>query len=234
MELGPIACLLCRGLSSKGSWAVMMRHIQYTFPSPIGYDTYRGYNALRACRCGEQGGSEAVQVARIRGGTGPVKRIPAALMLASLLGLLAPACGGGSESVLPTPGPAGETVIRVEMRSDRFSPSGLTVRAGGDYLLELRNRDSEDHNLRIAGLDNEYGTDDDLVSDNVDPGKTGSLELRIDQPGVYDFRSDSQPVSMVGTLTVWEAPPIATLAPGSPSPTGEAESPTPTASPAGE
>jgi len=163
-----------------------------------------------------------------------VKRIPAALMLASLLGLLAPACGGGSESVLPTPGPAGETVIRVEMRSDRFSPSGLTVRAGGDYLLELRNRDSEDHNLRIAGLDNEYGTDDDLVSDNVDPGKTGSLELRIDQPGVYDFRSDSQPVSMVGTLTVWEAPPIATLAPASPSPTGEAESPTPTASPAGE
>ena len=163
-----------------------------------------------------------------------MKRILAALLLASLLGLLAPACGGGSESVLPTPGPAGETVIRVEMRNGRFSPSGLTVRAGRDYLLELRNRDGEARNLRIAGLDNEYETDDDVVSDNVDPGKTGSLELRIDQPGVYDFRSDSQPISMVGTLTVWEAPPIATLAPASPSPTGEAESATPTASPAGE
>ena len=169
-----------------------------------------------------------------------MKRILAALVLASLLGLLAPACGGGSESVLPTPGPAGETVIRVEMRNGRFSPSGLTVRAGRDYLLELRNRDGEARNLRIAGLDNEYETDDDVVSDNVDPGKTGSLELRIDQPGVYDFRSDSQPISMVGTLTVWEAPPIATWVPptpsptASPSPTGEAESPTPTASPAGE
>ena len=123
-------------------------------------------------------------------------------------------------------------MIRVEMRNNGFSPSGLTVRAGRDYLLELRNRDGEAHNLRIAGIDNEYGTGDDLVSDNVDPGKTGSLEFRIDQAGVYNFRSDSQPISMVGALTVWEAPPIATLAPATPSPTGEAESPTP--SPTGE
>jgi plastocyanin len=149
-------------------------------------------------------------------------------MLASLLGLLAPACEGGSESVLPTPGPAGETVIRLEMRNDRFSPSGLTVRVGRDYILELRNKDGKAHNLRIAGLDGTYDTEDDLVSDNVDAGKTGSLELRIDQPGAYDFRSDSQPISMVGTLTVWEPPPIATLPPASPSPTAEAESPTPT------
>ncbi len=161
-----------------------------------------------------------------------MKQILAALVLASLLGLLAPACGGGSESVLPTPGPAGEAVIRVEMRNNRFSPSALTIRAGRDYILELRNRDGEAHNLRIAGVDNEYETEDDLVSDNVDPGKTGSLEFRIGQPGVYDFRSDSQPIMMVGTLTVWEAPPIATLAPATPSPTGEAESPTP--SPTGE
>jgi len=176
----------------------------------------------------------------IRGGTDHVKRILVALMLACLLGLLAPACGGGSESVLPTPGPNGETVIRVEMRDGFFSPSGLTIRAGGDYILELRNRDGKAYNLRIAGPDGKYETEDDLVSDNVDSGKTGSLALRIDQPGSYDFRSDSEPISMVGTLTVWEAPPIATLPPPtprptpSPSPTGEVESPTPTASPAGE
>jgi len=160
-----------------------------------------------------------------------VKRILAALVLASLLGLLASACGGGSEGVLPTPGPAGEAVIRVEMRNNFFSPSALTVRAGRDYLLELHNRDGEAHNLRIAGIDNEYETDDDLVSDDVDPGKTGSLEVRIDQPGVYDFRSDSHLISMVGTLTVWEAPPIATWVPvtpsPTPSPTAAAESPTP-------
>ncbi len=158
---------------------------------------------------------------------GPVKRILAALVVASLLGVLAPACGGGSESVLPAPGPGGETVIRVEMRNNRFSPSGLLVRAGRDYILELRNRDGEAHNLRIAGPDSEYDTEDDLVSDNVDPGKTGSLEFSIDQPGVYDFRSDSQVISMVGTLTVWEAPPIATWVPVTPSPTAAVESPTP-------
>ena len=156
-----------------------------------------------------------------------MKRILAALVLASLLGLLASACGGDSGGGLPTPGPAGETVIRVEMRNNFFSPNALTVRAGTDYILELRNRDGEAHNLRIAGIDNEYGTDDDLVSDDVDPGKTGSLEFRIDQAGVYDFRSDSHLISMVGTLTVWEAPPIATWVPPTPSPTPAAESPTP-------
>ncbi len=113
------------------------------------------------------------------------------------------------------------------MRNSRFSPSTLTVRAGGDYLLELRNEDGEAHNLRIAGIDNEYETDDDLVSDSVDPGKTGSLELRIDQPGIFDFRSDSEPISMVGTVTAWEAPPIATWVPPTPSPTEAVESPTP-------
>lgn len=156
-----------------------------------------------------------------------MKRILAALMLASLLGLLASACGGDSGDGLPTPGPAGETVIRVEMRNNFFFPSSLTVRAGKDYLLELRNKDGEAHNLRIAGIDNEYETDDDLVSDNVDPGKTGSLGFRLDQAGVYDFRSDSHLISMVGTLTVWEAPPIATWVPPTPSPTAAAESPTP-------
>jgi plastocyanin len=174
-----------------------------------------------------------------------VKRILAALVLAFLLGLLASACGGDSESVLPTPGPGGEAVIRVEMRNSRFFPSSLTVRAGSDYILELLNRDAEAHNLRIAGLDNEYETGDDLVSDNVEPGQTGSLEFRLDQLGVYNFRSDSQPVSMVGSLTVWEAPPIATWVPvtpsptaapesPTPSPTGETESPTPVSTPAGE
>jgi plastocyanin len=156
-----------------------------------------------------------------------VKRILAALGLATLLGLLALACGGGSESSLPKPGPEGEAVIRVEMRNNFFFPSALTVRAGRDYILELHNEDDEAHNLRIAGIDNEYETEDDLVSDDIAPGKTGSLAFRIDQPGVYDFRSDSQLISMVGSLTVWEAPPIATWVPVTPSPTATVESPTP-------
>jgi plastocyanin len=178
-----------------------------------------------------------------------VKRILAALGLAFLLGLLAPACGGGSEIGPPTPGPGGETVIRIEMRNSSFSPSALTVRAGKDYLLELRNEDREAHDMRIAGIDSQYETEDDIVSDTVDPGKTASLQLRIDQPGIFDFRSDSDPITMLGTLTVWEPPPIATWVPPTPSPTPsptveagsptpgpteEIESPTPASTPAGE
>jgi plastocyanin len=178
-----------------------------------------------------------------------VKRVLAALSLAFLLGLLAPACGGGSELGPPTPGPGGETVIRIEMRNNSFSPSALTVRAGKDYLFELRNEDREAHDMRIAGIDDEYETEDDIVSESVDPGKTGSLELRVDQPGIFDFRSDSDPISMIGTLAVWEPPPIATWVPPTPSPTPSpteelesptpgpteaAESPTPASTPAGE
>jgi plastocyanin len=178
-----------------------------------------------------------------------VKRILAAVSLAFLLGLLAPACGGGSEFGSPTPGPGGETVIRIEMHNSSFSPSALTVRAGRDYLFELRNQDHGAHDMRIAGIDNEYETEDDIVSDSVDPGKTVSLEFRMDEPGVFDFRSDSDPVSMIGTLTVWEPPPIATWVPPTPSPTPsptvevesptpvpteELESPTPASTPAGE
>ena len=156
-----------------------------------------------------------------------MKRIAAALVLASLLTLLAMACGGDSESGLPTPGPAGETVLRVEMSNGFFSPRSLTVRAGVDYILELRNRDGEDHNLRIAGVDNEYETEDDFVSGNLEPGETGSLKFQIDELGIYGFRSDSQPITMIGTLIVWEPPPIATLVPVTPSPTAAAETPTP-------
>jgi len=161
-----------------------------------------------------------------------VKRIAVALVLASFLTLLAIACGEGSKSGLLAPGPAGETVFRVEISNSSFSPSKLTVRAGVDYILELRNRGGETGNLRIAGVDNEYDTDDDFASADVKPGKTVSLKFRIDEPGIYDFRSDSQPFAMMGTLTVWESPPIATLVPATPSPTAEAESPTP--SPAAE
>ncbi|MGQ9572809.1 MAG: cupredoxin domain-containing protein [Dehalococcoidia bacterium] len=160
-----------------------------------------------------------------------MKRILVALVLVSIPVLLALACGGGSEEGLPPPGPGGETVIRVEMRDYGFSPSALTIRAGQDYLLELRNKDDEAHNLRIAGIDDKYETGDDIVSNTIKPGKTDSLPLHIDQPGIYRFRSDSQPIRMKGDLTVWELPPIATLPPvtPSPSPTAEAESPTPTA-----
>jgi streptogrisin C len=112
------------------------------------------------------------------------------------------------------------------MRQSAFSPSSLTIRTGQKYLLELHNAADAANNLRIAGPDGEFDTEDDIVSSLLQPGETANLELLLDQPGVYDFRSDPQAIVLRGTLTVWEAP---TVVPPTPTPT-----PSPTATPTPE
>jgi hypothetical protein len=132
---------------------------------------------------------------------------------------LAAACGGDSARPLPTPGPGGEPVIRLEMQLGSFSPSSLTIRTGQKSLLELHNAADVANNLRIAGPDGEFDTQDDIVSSLLQPGETANLELLFDQPGLYDFRSDPQAIALRGTLIVWEAPTVV------------APTPTPTPSP---
>ena len=159
-----------------------------------------------------------------RGDTGIVRRLLLAVALASALGLLAVACGSSSAGLsVPTPGPGGETVIRVEMRDNLFSPANLTVRTGRKYILDLRNKGKLAHNLRIAGPDNVYDSGDDIVSDLIAAGQTGSLAFTFDTPGVYNFRCDPHPVEMIGTLTVWEPPPIVQIESPTPTPTVEGE-----------
>jgi hypothetical protein len=153
---------------------------------------------------------------------------PAALLLAMTLALLVAAAACGSESSsLPTPGPGGETVIRIVMRDNSFSPSAITIEVNKKYILELRNRGKETHNLRIAGPDGEFDTDDDIASEPISGGKTGSLALEMTVAGTFPFRSDLQAVEMKGTLTVWVKPFIPSPTPSpTPTPTPEA-TPTP-------
>ncbi len=142
--------------------------------------------------------------------------------------LVAAACGGGSASGLPTPGPGGETIVNVDMRDNSFSPSSITIEASKKYILELHNRGNVAHNLRIAGPDGEFNTADDIASDVIEPGKTASLPLEMNVAGAFPFRDDSHAVQMTGTLTVWVRP---TIPPPTPSPTPTpAPTPTPEAS----
>ena len=154
---------------------------------------------------------------------------PAALALAMVLALLAlaAACGGESFS-LPTPGPGGETVIRIEMRDNVFSPNDITIEANKKYILELRNRGKAAHDLRIAGPDLQFDTEDDIASELINGGKTGTLPLEMTVTGTFPFRCDPHAVEMEGTLTVWVKPFIPSPTPSpSPTPTPEA-TPTPT------
>jgi len=123
----------------------------------------------------------------------------------------------------PTPTEVAIPTIRIEAgdrgkpESDSFfNPDAFTIKAGEQVKVVVTNTGSQSHNLHIAGVDNVYDTEDDFVSDPViiTPGNTGTLIVRIDQPGTYNFRCDIHPQVQLGTLTV----------------TGEG-SPTPTATP---
>ena len=152
---------------------------------------------------------------------------PLALLLAMALALLAAtACGGGSFS-LPTPGPGGETIIRINMGDNFFSPSAITIRTGQKYILELHNRGKAAHNLRIAGPDLTYDTSDDIASELINGGKTGTLAVEMTTDGTFPFRCDPHAVEMEGTLTVWTEPLIPSPT-ASPTPSPE---PTPTPTP---
>jgi len=153
---------------------------------------------------------------------------PAALLLAMALALLAAAACGGDSFSLPTPGPGGETIIRIDMGDNFFSPNAITIRTGQKYILELRNRGKAPHNMRIAGPDLEFDTDDDIASDLIDGGKTGTLALEMTTDGTFPFRCDPHAVEMEGTLTVWTEPVIPSPTP-SPTP-----SPEPTLTPTAE
>jgi len=165
---------------------------------------------------------------------------PVALLLAMALALLAAAACGGDSFNLPTPGPGGETIIRIDMGDNFFSPNNITIRTGQKYILELHNRGKAAHNLRIAGPDQTYDTDDDIASELIDGGKTGTLALEMTTDGTFPFRCDPHAVEMEGKLNVWTKPVIPSPTPSptpspepSPTPTPEV-TPTPEGSPAAE
>jgi plastocyanin len=104
---------------------------------------------------------------------------------------------------------SGETTV--------YTPSSIDVKAGETVRVVLRNNSQEAafHGLRFSGADREYGTSDDFVLPNIDPGVEGSVVIRYDSPGEFEFRSEQQlegVTPVTGKVIVGEAD--ATPAPG--------------------
>lgn len=156
------------------------------------------------------------------------QRLSRFFVLAAAVGLiaalsLAAACGGGDDDdgggdgtpAATTPGEngddggdggdGGELSFDVSMGDNFFEPNEFSVPAGAKVTFNLTNDGAAIHNMRIAGDDGEYNTDDDAVSDPdlVSAGGTAVLEwVAPDQPGEVDFQCDFHPTDMVGTITV--------------------------------
>jgi len=91
-----------------------------------------------------------------------------------------------------------------------FSPPSIDLKAGETVRVVLTNNSSEGafHGLRFSGDDRQYGTSDDYVLSNIDPGVSGEVVTRFDVPGAYEFRDEQalEGVSpMTGKVSVGEA-----------------------------
>ncbi|MBI1886575.1 MAG: cupredoxin domain-containing protein [Chloroflexi bacterium] len=111
------------------------------------------------------------------------------------------ACTGSGADDTQLQIPPGALVVDVTLGDSYFRPDRLTVPAGEVVAVRLVNEGGFVHNMRIAGVDDEYDTADDLVSvpDVVKPGKSGLLVASL-RPGVYNFRCDFHHTVQFGVL----------------------------------
>ncbi len=122
-----------------------------------------------------------------------------------------PPCGQGAPAPKQTPGPpiqvTGEVVF--DMGDNFFDLDGsinptLEIAAGETVTFTVPNIGQAIHNLRFAGPDGEYKTDDDFVSDPdlILGGEQGTLEFTFGEAATFPYQCDFHPVEMLGEVTV--------------------------------
>jgi len=117
------------------------------------------------------------------------------LAMVGIVALLTTACGGddgGSPAASGDDGGgAGGSSVTVTAADFSFDPGSVTAAAGD--TIELSNEGESPHNIQAE----EAGLDED-----VDPGKTVSIDLADVEPGTYDFICKFHPEDMKGTLEI--------------------------------
>jgi len=100
-------------------------------------------------------------------------------------------------------------VISIAISDMKFSPNRWSVALDEPITIRVTNNDGVQHNLRIAGLDGEYETMDDAVTDPeaLQPGESGELTFAPQVAGNYTFRCDFHPSVMGGRIEVGAAAP---------------------------
>jgi plastocyanin len=103
-----------------------------------------------------------------------------------------------------TPTEASDGIIEVTIQGAAFVGNHLVVGFGESATIDVTNKDQQAHNLRIAGFDGEYQTEDDAVTDPdpIDAGGSGALSFAPAVPGTYTFRCDYHPGTMGGVVVV--------------------------------
>jgi plastocyanin len=108
------------------------------------------------------------------------------------------------QPLIPEALPAVDGIIAIEARDVLFAPNRWSATLGETVTIRVANADQQEHNLRFAGLDGDYETDDDalIAPDPIAPGEIGELNFVPQVAGNYTFRCDFHPGSMGGRVEV--------------------------------
>ena len=95
-------------------------------------------------------------------------------------------------------------VVNIGTSGSLFQQNNIAVVLGEPATIKVTNEDVVAHNLRIAGLDGKFATEDDAVTvpEAIDSGGVGELTFAPPVPGTYTFQCDFHPTSMGGQIVV--------------------------------
>ena len=90
-----------------------------------------------------------------------------------------------------------------------FAPNIWTIAVGESVTIQLNNADSQQHNLRLAGPDGEYQTQDDAITvpEAMNGGESGELTFAPLVPGDIHLPLRFPPHSMGGQIVVEQGVP---------------------------
>jgi plastocyanin len=110
---------------------------------------------------------------------------------------------GTSESATPTPGPIlnADVTASMVMNDEAYDPVDLTIpgSAGKTFGVTLTNNGRFVHNIRIAGPDNEFNTEDDIVSDDVPPLSQATTPTPTATPAASEGATDTSSATPAAT-----------------------------------
>ena len=103
-----------------------------------------------------------------------------------------------------TPSTPEESVYEVFVEGAAYYGNTVNVTLGELAIIRVTNNDQLTHNLRLAGLDGQYDTEDDAVTEPaaIEPGSSGELNFAPAIRGAYTFRCDYHPGTMGGQVIV--------------------------------
>lgn len=95
-------------------------------------------------------------------------------------------------------------VLQTAVGDNFYTLNNLKVPLNETTTIEITNEGSAIHNMRIAGPDGEFDTDDDSVNDplTIAGGETGVVEFTPTLAGTYTFRCDFHPDEQGGVIVV--------------------------------